>query len=113
QGGARNDATARGGRGAAGGPRGRKPISIRGGDDLLGGGYESARQQTACIAEKPQTWKERVQVFRSDSLVKTQTRALERRLERAEAAVRALTPPGGPGRVQFTTGWELGRRARP
>ena len=58
---------------------------------------------------EPQTWKERVQVFRSDSLAETQARALERRLEKAEAAVRALTPPVGPGRVQFTTGWELER----
>ena len=48
-------------------------------------------------------------MIRSDSLAETQTRALERRLEKAEAAVRALTPPPGPGRVQFTTGWELER----
>src|SRR5262249_61517050 len=39
----------------------------------------------------------------------TQARALERRLEKAEAAVRALTPPLGPGRVPFTSGWELER----
>ena len=56
-----------------------------------------------------ETWTERVQVIRSDSLAETQTRALERRLEKAEAAVRALTPPPGPGRAQFTTGWELER----
>jgi transposase len=30
-------------------------------------------------------------------------------LEKAEAAVRAWTPPVGPGRVQWTTGWELER----
>ena len=48
-------------------------------------------------------------MIRSDSLAETQARALQRRLEKAEAAVRALTPPPGPGRVQFTTGWELER----
>jgi transposase len=94
---------------AVSGARRTKLIPIRVGDDLLGVGYEFDRQQTACIAEEPQTWKERVQVFRSDSLAKTQARALERRLEKAEAAVRALTPPVGPGRVQFTAGWELER----
>ena len=38
---------------------------------------------------------------------RTRPRALERRLEKAEAAVRGLTPPPGPGKTQFTTGWEL------
>ncbi len=94
---------------AVSGERRAKLIPIRVGDDLLGVGSEFARQQTACIAEQPQTWKERLQVFRSDSLVKTRKRALERQLEKAEAAVRALTPPVGPGRVQLTTGWELER----
>jgi transposase len=105
----KDDFTARWIEDAVSGARRTKLIPIRVGDDLLGVGYELDRQQTACIAEEPQTWKERVQVFRSDSLVKTQARALERRLEKAEAAVRALTPPVGPGRVQFTTGWELER----
>jgi len=104
-----DDFTARWIEDAVSGARRTKLIPIRVGDDLLGVGYEFNRQQTACIAEEPQTWKERVQVSRSDSLAKTQARALERRLEKAEAAVRALTPPVGPGRVQFTTGWELER----
>ena len=97
---------------AVSGDRRTKLIPIRVGDDLLGVGYEFNRQQTACIAEEPQTWKERVQVFRSDSLAKTQASALERRLEKAEAAVRGLTPPVGPGRVQFTVGWELERAVK-
>ena len=105
----KDDFTARWIEDAVSGARRTKLIPIRVGDDLLGVGYEFNRQQTACIAEEPQTWKERVQVSRSDSLAKTQARALERRLEKAEAAVRALTPPVGPGRVQFTTGWELER----
>jgi transposase len=105
----KGDFTARWIEDAVSGARRTKRIPIRVGDDLLGVGYEFDRQQTASIAEEPQTWKERVQVFRPDSLAKTQARALERRLEKAEAAVRALTPPVGPGRVQLTTGRELGR----
>src|SRR5262249_46957133 len=49
-----------------------------------------------------------VQILRS-AAAKSQAAALERRLEQAEAAVRGLTPPPGPGRRQFTTGWELER----
>jgi transposase len=84
-------------------------VAIRIGEDTLGTGYEFTRDQTAILDGIEQTWTERVQVIRSDSLAETQTRALNRRLEKAEAAVRALTPPPGPGRVQFTTGWELER----
>jgi transposase len=83
------------------------PISV--GEDRLGIGYEFDRQQTVWIDEEPRTWTERVQVIRCEALAKTQAQALRRRLEKAEAAVRALTPPVGPGRVQFTTGWELDR----
>src|SRR6516162_5814830 len=83
------------------------PIAV--GEDQLGVGYEFERPQTTCIDQVEQTWTERVQVIRSESLVQTPTRALRRRLEKAAAAVRALTPPVGPGRVQWTTGWELER----
>jgi hypothetical protein len=31
---------------------------------------------------------------------------LDRRLKQTEAALRGLTPPVGPGRTQFTAGWE-------
>ena len=55
------------------------------------------------------TWTERVQIIRSEASAQSQAAALERRLEKAEAAVRGLTPPPGPGRTQFTTGWELER----
>jgi transposase len=94
---------------AVSGARRAELVSIQVGDDQLGVGYEFDRQQTACIDQVEQTWAERVQVIRSESLAQTQARALQRRLEKAEAAVRALTPPVGPGRVQFTTGWELER----
>jgi transposase len=91
------------------GPRRAELIPIRIGEDPIGTGYEFTRDQTALLDGGERTWTERVQVIRSDSLAETQARTLQRRLEKAEAAVRALTPPPGPGRVQFTTAWELER----
>ena len=61
------------------------------------------------VGEAAHTWTERVQVIRSESAAESQAAALDRRLKRTEAAVRGLTPPLGPGRTQFTTGWELER----
>jgi transposase len=81
------------------------PICI--GEVPVGTGYEFTREQTAIADGLERTWSERVQVICSDSLTETQAQALERRLAKAEAAVRALTPPPGPGRAQFTVGWEL------
>jgi transposase len=84
-------------------------VDIHIGEDLVGRGYEFTRDQTAPLEGGERSWSERVQVIRSDSSAETRARAFQRRLEKAEAAVRALTPPPGPGRVQFTTGWELER----
>jgi transposase len=56
------------------------------------------------VGQIEHTWTERVQVIHSEAAA-----ALDRRLEQTEAAVRGLTPPVGPGRTQFTTGWELER----
>jgi hypothetical protein len=50
-----------------------------------------------------------VQVIRSGAAAPSQAAALDRRLKQAEAAVRDLTPPPGPGRTRYTTGWELER----
>jgi transposase len=75
----------------------------------LGRGYEFERPQTALVGEVEHTWTERVQVIRSESAAESQAAALDRRLKQTEAAVRGLTPPVGPGRTQFTTGWELER----
>src|SRR4051794_21678744 len=75
--------------------------------ELLGRGYEFERPQGAMVGAVEHTWTERVQVFRSEDAAASQAAALDRRLERAEAAVRGLTPPVGPGRTQFTSGWEL------
>ena len=94
-------------------------VAIRVGDELIGRGYEFERSQSAMVektVERSQsvvvektvhTWTERVQVIRSESAAASQAAALDRRLKRTEAAVRDLTPPVGPGRTQFTSGWEL------
>ena len=86
-----------------------KLIEIRREDELIGRGYEFERSQTAVVGQTEHTWTERVQIIRSEAAAQSQAAALERRLEKAEAAVRGLTPPPGPGRTQFTTGWELER----
>jgi transposase len=84
-----------------------KLIEIRRDDERVGMGYEFERSQSAMVGTTEHTWTERVQIIRSEAAAESQAAALERRLDKAEAAVRGLTPPPGPGRTQFTTGWEL------
>jgi transposase len=84
-------------------------VEIRVEDELIAAGYEFERSQSAVVNEVVSTWTERVQIIRSEALAQSQTTALQRRLEKAEAALLGLTPPPGPGRTQFTTGWELER----
>lgn len=70
---------------------------------LWGDGYEVTRALDATTSEGHAVrWKERVWVVRSQSLMDAQQRGLRQRLERAEAALRALTPPRGRGQRQFT-----------
>ena len=84
-------------------------IEIRREEELLGRGYEFERPQSAVVGREEHAWTERVQIIRSEAAAQSQAEALERRLKKTEAAVRGLTPPPGPGRTQFTTGWELER----
>ena len=84
-----------------------KLAEIRVGDELIGVGYQFERSQSAVVNETVCTWTERVQIIRSEALAQSQAAALQRRLEKAEAALLGLTPPPGPGRTRFTTGWEL------
>jgi transposase len=84
-------------------------IAIQRAGELIGTGYEFERSQSAVVAKAQHTWTERVQIIRSEALAQSQAAALERRLEKAEAALRGLTPPPGPGKTPFTTGWELER----
>jgi transposase len=76
-------------------------------EERVGMGYEFERFQSAVVDATQHTWSERVQIIRSESAAESQTAALQRRLDKAEAALRGWTPPPGPGRTQFTTGWEL------
>jgi transposase len=93
------------------GDQAAKLIAIHRGEEeereLLGRGYEFERPQTAVVGDVEHTWTERVQILRSESAAQSQAAALDRRLKQAEAAVRGLTPPVGPGRTQFSSGWEL------
>jgi transposase len=95
------------------GDQAEKLIAINRGEgeeqELLGRGYEFERPQSAPVGDVEHTWTERVQVIRSEAAAESQAAALDRRLKRTEAAVRGLTPPVGPGRTQFATGWELER----
>jgi transposase len=69
-------------------------VEIRRDEELIARGYEFERAQSAVVGEREPTWRERVQILRSEAAAKSQAAALERRLEQAEAAVR---------------GWELER----
>jgi len=65
-------------------------------------GFEVSRSRTAIVAEKTVTWNERLLVIRSFSYVKTMQDGLHRRLDKAEAALRALTPARQRGKRQIT-----------
>jgi transposase len=65
---------------------------------VLAQGYEVKR---TCVWEGL-IWQERVLVVRSHAYAETQRRQLEDRLEKAQAALLALTPPVGRGKRQIT-----------
>ena len=94
---------------AINGPKREELVDIRMGDDLVGRGYEFERIQTILCGSTEHAWTERVLIVRSESIAQSQAMALERRLAKAEAAIRGLTPPSGRGKPQYTTGWELER----
>jgi transposase len=68
--------------------------------EFLGHAGEFTRVLHAKVADKPIAWKERVQLLRSPALTQRKQNDLEARLQRAEQAVRAVTPPVGPGKKQ-------------
>lgn len=77
------------------------------GNERIGRGYEFTRQCTAEIpigkegALERFTFHERVQVIQSDSLAQSQSKLLEKRLERAQAEIEQLTPEPARGRRQY------------
>jgi transposase len=69
---------------------------------LLAQGYETSRCQSAVVKEQAVTWSERVLVIYSPSWAKQGQQGLAERLAHAEAKLRALTPPPGRGKPQWT-----------
>ncbi len=68
-----------------------------------GEGYEFTRQQSGTDAQGTERrWTERVLVVRSERFAEAAQRGLAQRLQRAEAALNALTPAPGRGHRPFT-----------
>lgn len=91
---------------------GRQPTQpIVAAGEPLGHGFEFERGIQADIEVDGQAqtvrWAERVQVFRSDSLAQSQRAGLEKRLQTAEAKLRALTPPPARGHKAWRDEAEL------
>ncbi len=74
------------------------PVLAEDGKQLLARGYEVSR---TCVCGEL-SWQERVLVVRSHAYAETQHRHLQARLEKAQAALLALTPPVGRGKRQIT-----------
>src|SRR5438552_1433364 len=68
------------------------------GEQVLAQGYEVNR---TCVLEGL-SWQERVLVVRSHAYAQTQRRHLEERLDKAQVALLAVTPPVGRGKRQIT-----------
>jgi transposase len=84
----------------AGVARGDQLTEVRSDDEkqVLAQGYELSR---TCVCGA-RTWQERVLVVRSQASAEAQRRHLEERLDKAQAALLALTPPVGRGKRQIT-----------
>lgn len=78
------------------------PIRDTDGQTLLGHGYELTRPQAAEGPTGPVRWSERVLVVHSEQFAAAARRSFQQRLNKAQAALTALTPPRGRGRHQFT-----------
>src|SRR5437868_4011225 len=63
--------------------------------------HRATRVSRTCVYEEL-TWQERVLVVRSHAYAQTQRPHLEERLDKAQAALLALTPPVGRGKRQIT-----------
>jgi transposase len=65
-------------------------------------GFETTIERAVVLNGQPIIWTERVFCVKSFTYAQTQRKGLKKRLERAEAALRALTPSPGRGRKQYT-----------
>jgi len=66
-------------------------------------GFTVTRTQEAQVEGQTVTWEERLLVVRSFAYAQSSQTWLHRRLDKAEQALRALTPPRGRGRRQITS----------
>jgi transposase len=73
---------------------------LRHDQEYLGRGWEFLRKLKATVNGKSIRWQERVQLLQSPELRQRKQAKLQERLQRAEQALRALTPTVGPGRKQ-------------
>ena len=64
-------------------------------------GFEVERPRTALVKGQKVVWRERLLVIRSFGYVQTMQAGLQRRLNKAEKALRALTPPRQRGKRQI------------
>ncbi len=64
-------------------------------------GYELTRQLEAQVGAETIRWTQRVQLVRSQALAQREIEHYEQQLRKAEAALRALTPPPGRGKRQY------------
>ena len=69
---------------------------------LLAKAFETTRSQAAQVAGEPVVWHERVLVVYSPALAEQARQALAQRLQQAQEALLALTPPPGRGRRQWS-----------
>ena len=67
----------------------------------VGRGFEVSRSRSALVNGHRYVWPERLLVVRSFSYLHSEQEALQRRLDKAEAALRALTPPRQQGKKQI------------
>lgn len=70
-------------------------------ESAIAHGFESQRERTVLMDGKLVGWTERLLVVRSYSYQKTEQAALQERLDKAEKALKALTPPRGRGQKQI------------
>lgn len=76
-------------------------------DLALAYGFTVTRPREAQVAGQTVTWEERLLVVRSFAYARSSQQWLHRRLDKAEQALRALTPPRGRGKRQITSEVEL------
>ena len=64
-------------------------------------GFEVSRLQESVVNGQTIEWEERLLVIRSHSYIKTMQKGLHHRLDKAEAALKNLTPPRSRGKQQI------------